>query len=295
MNKCFNQISELQGFVEFCTDLGLSEASIEKFKTVRNLRKLDSNVESTSLTYVDSLNLLERYDIVEAAVVLMPEGHFLDGNFSIVNVKDPSFVFWSLYEFIERSKISNLPSKIGLNCTVGSNVVISNFGVTLGDNVSLDDNVVIKSGVVIERGAKIGPGSVIGSNGFEVKDTIFGKIVITHSGGVRIGENVELGALCTVNQGLGDVVTQIGADTKVDSGVHIAHSCTIGPRNIIAANVTFGGSVKTGADAFFGVNSTIKNRVELADRCFIGASSFVAESYKVGVKIIPRASKPLPL
>jgi hypothetical protein len=35
--------------------------------------------------------------------------------------------------------------------------------------------------------------------------------------------------------------------------------------------------------------------VKLADGCYIGASSFVSESYEFAVKLIPRAAKPLPL
>ena len=295
MNKVLKKISDLPGFEEFCADLQLSELTVEKIKHVRHLRKLNANLDDHSLTYVESTELLDRCSIPQEAVVLMPEGRSLNYPFSFVNVGSPSFVFWSLYEFVGRSKISNNPSKISTNCIIGSNASISKFGVIIEDDVVIDDNAVIKAGVIIKRGAKIGPGSVIGSNGLEIKDTSFGKIVITHSGGVIIGEDVELGALCTINQGLGDTATQIDTNTKIDSGVHIAHSCSIGPRNVIAANVTFGGSVKTGAGIFFGLNSTIKNRVEIADGCFIGASSFVAESYGSAVKIIPRPAKPLPL
>ena len=50
------------------------------------------------------------------------------------------------------------------------------------DDVIIDDNVIIKDGVVIKKGTKIGPGCVIGSSGLEVKDTIFGKIIISHKG-----------------------------------------------------------------------------------------------------------------
>jgi len=295
MKKTFKKISHCKGFREFCAGLGLSEFVFEGIKNVVNLRKLNANPDQNSLTYIESAKLIDRCSIPQKAVVLVPEGHFSDCQFTSIHVGSPSYVFWSLYEFLERSKISESPSKISSDCVIGSNVSISKFGVIIEENVFIGDNAVIKAGVIIKKGAKIGPGSVVGSNGLEVKDTSFGRVVITHSGGVLIGENVELGALCTINQGLGDVATQIDTDTKIDSGVHIAHSCSVGPRNIISANVTFGGSVKTGADIFIGLNSTIKNRIEIADGCFVGASSFVAESYKSAVKIVPRAAKPLPL
>ena len=107
MNKTFKKISYLPGFREFCADLQLSELTVEKIKNVRNLRKLNANLDDHSLTYVESTKLLDRYSIPQETVVLMPEGRSLNYQFSFVNVGSPSFVFWSLYEFVERLKISN--------------------------------------------------------------------------------------------------------------------------------------------------------------------------------------------
>jgi UDP-3-O-[3-hydroxymyristoyl] glucosamine N-acyltransferase len=279
----------------FCISLGLSDNAIKKIYTTRNFRVLNASLDNDSLTYVESRAALNGIKIPKGASVLVREEHSFESQFDAIIVDNPRFIFWSLYEFVERSKEFKHHSQISNSCTVGSNTIISKLGVIIEDDVVIDDCVVIKPGVVIKRGSKIGPGCVLGSDGFEVKDTIFGKIVISHKGGVVIEENVEIGALCSINQGLGDIATQIGTDTKIDCGVHIAHSCFIGPRNVIAANVTFGGRVKTGSDVFLGLNSTIKNGVKLADGCYIGASSFVSESYGFAVKLIPRAAKPLPL
>ena len=279
---------------DFCISLGLSDDAINKIYTTRNLRVLNASVDNDSLTYAETKEALNGIMIPKGASVLVREDHSFESQFNAIIVDNPSFIFWSLYEFVERSKKFKHHSQISSSCTVGSKPIISKRGVIIEDDVVIDDCVVIKPGVVIKRGAKIGPGCVLGSDGFEVKDTIFGRIVISHKGGVIIEENVEIGALCTINQGLG-TATQIGTDTKIDCGVHIAHSCFIGPRNVIAANVTFGGRVKTGSDVFLGLNSTIKHCVKLADGCYIGASSFVSESYAFAVKLIPRAAKPLPL
>ena len=281
--------------IEFCKTLGLSSASISKIQKAKKLQTLSDNLEEGSLTYIESKNLLTDRHILKGVFALVRENYSSAQECSTIIVENPSVVFWSLYEFIERSKHYEDASEINSNCVVGNNASIATLGVIIESDVVIEDNVVIKAGVVIKRGAKIGPGCVIGSNGLEVKETIFGKILISHKGGVVIDENVELGALCTINQGLGEHATKIGANTKVDSGVHIAHSCSIGSDNIIAANVTFGGSVVTGKKVFIGLNATIRNGITLANECFVGASSFVAESYKIPVKITPRAAKPLPL
>jgi len=280
---------------DFCISLGLSDGTFKKIYAANKIRPLNAEIDEDTLTFIDSLDALNDVMIPQGASVLVREEHSFKSKFNTIIVDNPRFVFWSLYELVERSKKIDYRSNISSSCIIGSNTSISKLGVIIEDDVVIDNYVVIKPGVTIKRGAKIGAGCVLGSDGFEVKDTIFGRIVISHKGGVLIKENVDIGALCTINQGLGDTATQIGTDTKIDCGVHIAHSCLIGPRNIIAANATFGGSVTTGANVFFGLNSTIKNGVKLADGCFVGASSFVSESYGSAVKLIPRAAKPLPI
>ena len=280
-------------FRKFCQSLGLCDETIKDIYDADMLRGLSEELTHNSLTFADSQDALNGITIPAGARVFVPSEPTIEGPFDFVVVDNPRFIFWSLFEFIERSKGVEFKSNISQSCQIGCNSIISDVGVIIEDDVVIDDGVIIKSGVTIKKGTKIGPGCVIGSVGFEVKDTIFGRIVLTHNGGVLIEENVELGALCTVNQGLSDMPTHIGMDSKIDSSVHIAHSTSIGRRNIIAANVAFGGSVKTGDDIFFGLNSTIKNGVKLANGCFVGASAFVSESYDFSVKLIPRAAKPL--
>ena len=280
---------------DFCFSLGLSDDAFKKIYATKKIRLLNARLDDDTLTFIESMDALNGVIIPEGTSVLVREEHSVESQFNTIIVDNPRFIFWSLYEFVERSKKLDYHSQISSSSIIGSNTSISKLGVIIEDDVFIDDSVVIKPGVTIKRGAKIGPGCVLGSTGLEVKDTIFGRTLISHKGGVLIEENVEIGALCSINQGFGDTATQIGRDTKIDSGVHIAHSCLIGSRNIIAANTTFGGSVTTGSDVLFGVNSTIKNGVKLADGCFVGASSFVSKSYGFAVKLIPRAAKPLPL
>ena len=276
-------LADHSGFTEICRALDISDTAITQIQTVKRLQTLDSALEKDSLIYVESKEAIKALEIHQSVSVLVKDKVPSDYQIAAITVKNPSFVFWSLYEFIERSKNFVSPSIISNKSIIGNNTSISKQGVVIEDDVTVDDNVVIKPGVIIRKGAKIGPGSVIGSNGLEVKQTLFGRIVISHKGGVVISENVEIGALCTINQGLGDKATQICADTKIDSSVHIAHSCLIGKRNTIAANVTFGGNVVTGSDVFFGLNSTIKNSIKIGNNVFVGMAAVVVKDVEVGV------------
>ena len=272
--------SNFSEFNEICRALGLKDVTITKLQNAKKLQLLDTPLKNGSVAYVEAKKMLSDINMPKRAYIFVREEDSYEYKFSAIIVKKPSFVFWSLYEFLERAKKLHSKSIINPNCVIGNNTSISKTGVIIEDDVIIDDNVIIKEGVVIKKGTKIGPGCVIGSNGLEVKDTIFGKIIISHKGGVVINENVEMGALCTINQGIGEKMTQIGSDTKLDCGVHIAHSCSIGSENIITANVTFGGSVLTGSNVFFGLNATIRNGVKLADGCFVGAGSVVTKDVK---------------
>ena len=282
-------------FFELCQQLELSSETINKISNARNLATLDSELGEGSLTYVQNVDLLAKSNIPSNVLVLIPNGlELVDFNADYVTVADPSVVFWSIFELVARSKINSYrPSTVNENVVISKNVSISDYGVTIEDSVIIGENVVIKPGVTIRRGSRIGPSTVIGSNGLEVKQTVFGLIVISHTGGVQIDENVEIGALCTINQGLGSEPTYVSSETKIDCGVHVAHSCFIGIRNVIAAHTTFGGSVKTGADVFIGLNATIRNGIRLSDGCSVGASAFVADSHNRTVKLIPYSAKPL--
>jgi UDP-3-O-[3-hydroxymyristoyl] glucosamine N-acyltransferase len=256
---------------------------------------LDGLIKDNYLVYAQRIELLSKSKIPPKALVLVPLESDLKLSPNLIPVSDPSFVFWSLYEFVERSKDFNFLSKISADVTIGTNSTISEYGVVLENGVFIGANSVIYPGVTLKKDVRVGPGSILGSTGFEVKRTIFGNVVLSHKGGVLIEQNVEIGANCTINQGIGDKLTKISHDTKIDCGVHVAHSCSIGSRNIIAANVTFGGGVKTGSDIFIGLNATLKNGISLPDRSFVGASVFVSESYNEAVRLIPRPSMAIPI
>ena len=285
-----SRIGLKNGFYELCSALKLSKDAAEALANAIELKTINDDIDGGSITYVQDQEIISRLNIPKSAIVLAPKGNKHDCIARLIIVDNPEYVFWSLFEFFERSKESNLKSQISKNVNLGENVLIHDCGVQIGDDVSIGENTVICSGVSIGSGSVIGPGCVIGSNGFQVKNTIFGKKVITHKGGVIISENVEIGANCTVNQGLGSRPTIIASDTKIDCGVHIAHSCNIGSRNIIAAQVAFGGNVEIGDDIFIGLNATLKNRIKLPSKSFVGAGVFVANTYKNAVKITLRAS-----
>lgn len=169
---------------------------------------------------------------------------------------------------------------IGSHCWIEDDVEID-AGVRIGDKVEIGRATVIYPNCVIYDGAKIGngcvihAGTVIGSDGFGyVKDEKGEHVRFPQVGSVVIGDNVEIGANCTIDRGsLG--VTEIGDGTKIDNLVHIAHNVKIGKRVIIAGQSGIAGSTVIEDDVVIAGQVGISDHVTIKSGAIIGAKSSV--------------------
>ena len=105
-------------------------------------------------------------------------------------------------------------------------------------NVVVYDGCVLGNRVIIHANAVIGPtASATAVQGRHVK--------VPQLGSVEIGDDVEIGACTTIDRGTFGT-TRIGAGTKIDNLVQIAHNCQIGRHNLFAAQVGIAGLGTTG-------------------------------------------------
>ncbi|HNR81670.1 MAG TPA: UDP-3-O-(3-hydroxymyristoyl)glucosamine N-acyltransferase [Candidatus Pacearchaeota archaeon] len=173
-------------------------------------------------------------------------------------------------------------AKIGKNCelgkiSIGANVVIGN-NVVIGDGTIITANVVIGDGTSIGRDVLIKSNTVIGQKGFGFEfDENKTPFAIPHIGGVRIGDNVEIGSNCTVVRGvLGDTI--VSDFTKVDDHVHIGHNVEIGAKTMITACAEISGSVKIGNNCWLGPNCSLMNQIRIGNNVLIGLGAVVTKS-----------------
>ena len=68
-------------------------------------------------------------------------------------------------------------------------------------------------------------------------------------GGVVVGDFVEIGANTTIDSGALES-TIIGAHSKIDNLVHIAHNVSLGRRSLVIAGAIICGSVTLGEDCW---------------------------------------------
>ena len=153
-------------------------------------------------------------------------------------------------------------SVLGAGCLIGPNVTILP-GCTLGDRV------------------RIHPGTVIGADGFGYAPYQGRHHKIPQVGGVTIGDDVEIGACCTIDRAtMGQTV--IGRGTKIDNLVQIAHNVQIGEDCIIISQVGISGSTKVGDRVTLAGQVGVIGHIEIGDGAVVAAQSGVAKSVPPG-------------
>lgn len=175
---------------------------------------------------------------------------------------------------------------------LGRDVSIGPYSV-IGAGTRLDDNVRIGAHCTIGRGCRLGAGTELKDQVCLYPDTSIGDRCIIHSG-ARVGvdgygyvfqeeehrkipqvgrcvieDGVEIGANTCIDRGsVGE--TRVGAGTKIDNLVHIAHNVQIGRNCIIVAQVGIAGSTDLGDGV------ALAGQVGIIGHLSIGAGARVA-------------------
>ena len=119
--------------------------------------------------------------------------------------------------------------RIGAHVRIGKDCVI-HPNATIGDHCILGDRVIVQSG------------TVVGSDALYYKKRPEGFDRLLSGGRAVLEDDVELGALCTIDRGVtGD--TRVGAGSKLDNQVHVGHDTVIGKRCLIASQTGIAGCV----------------------------------------------------
>lgn len=145
-------------------------------------------------------------------------------------------------------------------------------GVRIGPDSVLRSNVVVYPGVEIGSRVIVHAGTVLGSDGFGyVRDAATGSYeAFPQVGRLVIEDDVEFGALCTVDRGaLG--LTTIGAGTKLDNQVHVAHNVRIGRNVVIAAQTGIAGSSVIEDNVVIAGQVGIADHVRIESGAILGA------------------------
>ena len=100
-------------------------------------------------------------------------------------------------------------------------------------------------------------------------------------GGVKIEDNVEIGALCTIDAGVSGI-TKIGKGTKLDNQVHIGHDTVVGENCLMAAGVGLAGCVRVKNNVILWGQVGCASDVTIGDGAIVLAQSGVSKDLEGG-------------
>ena len=162
----------------------------------------------------------------------------------------------------------------------------------LGSDVTIHPNAVLYPEVVLGDRVEVHSGTVLGGDGFGYRLVEGRQVKIPQTGRVEVGDDVEIGANCTVDRATFEA-TRIGAGTKIDNLVMIGHNNQIGRHNLLCGQVGIAGSCKTGDYVIMAGQAGIKDNTEIGDRVIIGAQAGVHRSIPSGQNVLGSPAIPV--
>jgi len=157
---------------------------------------------------------------------------------------------------------------VGRNVTIGKNCIIHS-NVSIYDHTTIGDNVIIQAN------------SVIGGEAFYFKrrETHWDKL--ESCGSTIIGNNVEIGALCTIDKGVSGA-TEIGEGCKLDNHIQIGHDTVIGKHVLIGSHSAIAGVTKIEDNVLLWGRVSINKDLVIGKGATILATSAVDKNVEAG-------------
>ncbi len=254
----------------------------------------------TDLAFFTNIRYLERAAQTGAGAVLVRDGVELPGKILLV-VEDPSTTLAELLELFHPVQPPepgiSADARMADDVDIGAGLTIGPFAV-VESGCRLGDGARIGAGCWVGAGSQVGAGSVLMPGAVLYPGTVLGKACLIHSGVVLGGDGfgfatrsglhrkipqvgrvvvedqVEIGANSTVDRGaLGD--TRIGAGSKIDNLVMIAHGVELGPSCLLAGQAGIAGSTRVGKGVTFAGQAGAAGHLTIGDGAVVAAKSAV--------------------
>ncbi len=210
-------------------------------------------------------------------------------------------------------------ARLGADVGIGPLSVVG-AGAELGDGVRIGPHVTVAPGSrigpgsILHPGVRIGPrvsigaravlqpNAVIGADGFsfvtaepsnvEMARETLGRVDVAapadprwhkiySTGGVEIGDDVEVGAGSTIDAGTLRP-TRIGDGTKIDNLVMIGHNSVVGRHCLLCGHVAMAGSVRLGDRVVLAGKAGISDNLSIGDDAVVSGGAGVASNVPPG-------------
>jgi UDP-3-O-[3-hydroxymyristoyl] glucosamine N-acyltransferase len=192
-------------------------------------------------------------------------------------------------------------AEIGADVTIGAGAVVRegasigdrcvlHAGAYVGQRTTLGAETVLYPGVVVLEDVSVGErvlihaGTVVGSDGYGFIRHEGRHLKIPQVGGVVIGDDVEIGALTTIDRATLDE-TVIGRGTKIGDLCHIAHNCRIGEDVLVLPTVAISGSVTVGDRVLLAGRSGCADNLTIGEGAVLGGTAVAFKDVPPGATL----------
>jgi UDP-3-O-[3-hydroxymyristoyl] glucosamine N-acyltransferase len=241
-------------------------------------------VEAGDIVFVDHPKYYDKALLSKATTILINKKVECPKGKGLLISEDPFRDYNKLVRHFQpvtySSKQVSDTAKVGINTVIMPGVYLGN-NVTVGDNCVLHPNVVIYDNCHLGNNVTIHANTVIGADAFYYKKRpeYFDKLI--SCGRVMIHDNVEIGAVCTIDKGVsGDTI--IGEGTKLDNHVQIGHDTQVGKMCLMASHVAVAGVTIIEDGVTLWGQSGVRSDVRLGKGSVLLAQSGLGEDIPAG-------------
>jgi len=185
---------------------------------------------------------------------------------------------------------------IGENVVFGADCIVERCAI-LGDGVSLGEQCLVGEHAVLGGGANLGDrvvlkaGARVGNVGYAYAASDDGFVPLRHVGGCYLEDDVEVGSNTTIDRGsIGDTV--IGAGTKIDNLVQVAHNVRIGKGCLVMAQVGLAGSTLVEDDVLLAGQAGLAGHLKVGQGARVAAQAGVIGDVPAGSTVSGYPARP---
>lgn len=241
-------------------------------------------VEVGDIVFVDHPKYYDKALNSKATTVLINKKVDCPKGKALLISDDPFRDFNKLTKFFKPFEKANASisssAKIGKNTVIQPNAFVGN-NVVIGDNCVIHSNVSIYDNCVLGNNVTIHAGTVLGSDAFYYKKRPEGFDKLLSGGRVVIEDNVDIGALCTLDKGVtGD--TRVKKGTKIDNQVHVGHDTVIGEKCLIASQTGIAGCVIIEDEVTLWGQVGVTSAITIGEKAVVLAQTGISKSLEGG-------------